>query len=264
MSIADKIARAKEDYVAVYDKGEERGYMQGLGEGYTQGYDKGYEDGKAEGGGGGGSYDAFWDIVQAKGTRTNYQDAFAYTNLPDGISPPKYPMQPINARMMFLNQEGDATIDFVDFSKATDIYWLFRNCRVKHIGKCDFSSANSAAGAFSFCYELESIEEIVSHENLVWDGSFSYDYKLTSLKITGVIAKSGFDVSNCTKLSRASIESIMDALSTAVSGTPTITLSLVAVDREFETSEGANDGRYSDAWYELYYAHNDKWLISLL
>jgi hypothetical protein len=65
---------------------------------------------------------------------------------------------------------------------------------------------------------------------------------------------------DCVKLSKASIKSIMDVLSSTTSGL-TITLSGAAVDKAFETAEGANDGRESSEWITLSTAKN--WYVTL-
>jgi hypothetical protein len=72
---------------------------------------------------------------------------------------------------------------------------------------------------------------------------------LENIRVRGRIVKStNFQWS--TKLSKDSIISIINALSTTTSGL-SITLSKVAVNKAFETSEGANDGSTSAEWLNL-------------
>ena len=62
-------------------------------------------------------------------------------------------------------------------------------------------------------------------------------------------------------LSKDSIISIINALSTATSDLP-ITLSITAVNNAFETSPGAADGSTSEEWTALI-ATKPNWTISL-
>lgn len=64
------------------------------------------------------------------------------------------------------------------------------------------------------------------------------------------------------KLSKPSITSIINCLSTTTSGL-TVTLSKTAVNNAFETSEGVADGSTSQEWLNLV-ATKTNWTISLV
>ena len=85
---------------------------------------------------------------------------------------------------------------------------------------------------------------------------------LEDLTVTGVIGGDGFNVQWSTLLSKASITSIINALSSTTTGL-TVTLSLAAVNKAFETSTGANNGSTSTAWTTLI-ATKTNWTISLV
>jgi hypothetical protein len=85
--------------------------------------------------------------------------------------------------------------------------------------------------------------------------------ELVDCPFEGVIGSNGIDLHWSTKLSHDSHVSIFNALSTATTGL-TVTFSRTAVNKAFETSEGANDGTTSAEWLALVAAHNN-WTISL-
>jgi hypothetical protein len=238
MSIADKILRSKTDYDEVYDAGYSKGKAEGGG-GDSGSYEDGFEDGKKA------EYDAFWDDFQNNKQqikpRNQYNYAFYQVGWTDVTYRPKYDFNIQYALGMFSYSLISDTIKTLDFTTLLA----------------------AASNVFARCPYLKTIRKIVVNETTTFSGWFIEDTALENITVEGTIGQD-FDIHWSTKLSAASIASIMGALSTTVSGMPTITLSLVAVDKAFETSEGANDGRYSDAWKELYYAHNDKWSISLL
>lgn len=234
-------------------------YTEGYKEGEVAGYNNGVEAGrKAE-------YDEFWDMFQENGSRTDYRYAFAYTQWDDANFNPKYPIKIVGtATYTFVGTtfEWKDKVLEVDLSEATSLQWTFRNNQFYHLGKCDLSSAASSNGTFAVCNNLQSIAEIVSNENLTWNNDFQYDSNLETVIFSGVIAKSGLNFQWSTKLSKASITSIINCLSTTTSGL-TVTLSKDAVNKAFETSEGANDGRTSTEWTSLIGTRSN-WTISLL
>lgn len=87
---------------------------------------------------------------------------------------------------------------------------------------------------------------------------------LEELILSGSLVRGGLDLHWSTKLNKASIESVINALSDTTSGLA-ITLSKAAVDKAFETSEGANDGSTSAEWDALGGINRPRqnWTISL-
>ena len=175
------------------------------------------------------SYDAFWDMFQEDGNRTDYRYAFAYTKWNDGTFNPKYPLKFVgDATCAFLATEfawADKVLR-VDLSEATYLYWTFRNNKFTHLGKCDLSSATNITGIFSLCFNLKSIEEIVSHEDLPWHDAFTYDAGLEDITFSGVIGKN-ISLANSDKLTTASVQSIIDHLKD-LTGTTSQTLTFHA------------------------------------
>lgn len=175
-------------------------------------YDKGYESGVADGKK--AEYDAFWDMFQENGNRTDYRYAFAYTQWTEEMFKLKYPIKIVGegacAFYEFPVVWADKVFE-VDLSEGTNLIWIFRFSKLTHIGKCDLSSATSIEGGFAFCHNLVSIEEIVSNENLAWTNIFNYSAALAEIRFSGVIGKS-INLPECSKLSMESVDSIINAL----------------------------------------------------
>ena len=129
----------------------------------------------------------------------------------------------------------------IDFSIFTDwryfSYYNNRNTLVEKLKYSDTSNGTNFGNMFNGCS------------------------RLTNLTITGSINVSGMDLKAATKLSKASITSVVSALSASASG-KSITFSKTAIGSAFETSSGAADGSASDEWLNLI-ATKSNWIISL-
>lgn len=255
-----------EGYGDGYSYGYENGYRDGGSEGYNTGVADGIEQGRAEGleqgrdegieQGKQAEREAFWNSFQQNGTRENYNRAFGGKGWNDDTLKPPYAIRPRgnnNAYMLFSNCGiVDAfrknSIE-LDTSGATgDAKELFANCgSLIYIPPLDLSNCLGMQSAFAYCYWLVTIEKLVISENTTPNGTFSGCRSLENIVIEGTIGKNGWDMKDSTNLSRASITSIMAALSTTTTGL-TVTFSLAAVNKAFETAEGANDGSTSPAW----------------
>ncbi len=249
MSIADKLTTIAENQQAVYDAGYAQGQSQGGGGG---GYDQGFEAGKQS------QYNTFWDMFQQNGTRTNYRYAFYNTPWDDANFNPKYPLKIVgNAEYAFVGTTfvwADKVLE-VDLSQAASLFWSFRNNQFTRLGKCDLSSATNVNGTFSILPNLVEIEEIVSRADLPWDGTFYMCQNLESITFSGVIGSNGLNFANSTRLNKASIASIINALSTTTSGL-SITLSKTAVTNAFGSTTATE-------WTTLI-GTKSNWTISLV
>jgi hypothetical protein len=78
----------------------------------------------------------------------------------------------------------------------------------------------------------------------------------------GSVIAANIEFAQSKNLTRASIESIVNALSTTTSG-KTVTFSRAAVNKAYETSEGANDGADSPEWYSLIDTRSN-WTFNLI
>lgn len=219
------------DHVAVASHA--RGKSMGLEEGYA----KGVEEGKQA------EYDAFWDAFQEYGNQRSYIYAFAGSNWTDDIYNPKYPI--------VVNNVTGANYVFL-YSKITDT-------------KVPITITGGAVmtSAFAQMSNCHTIRKITVDETVtVATGTFVWNSALVNIEFGGTIALGSPSFQHSTKLSKASITSIINALSTASSGL-SLTLSKIAVNNAFSTVSGAADGSASSEWASLI-ATKPNWTISLI
>lgn len=250
MTLEEKLRRVRDDLDRMYNAGADIGYKTG--------YDHGKRDGSAEGAR--AEYDRFWDNYQDNGNREHYTYAFSGLGWKKEIFKPKYDIIPSVCGSMFYRT--NMKIDMVDLletqgivldlSKSENVSSLCNNAYFTRLGIINTTSAPDLSAIFSSCIFLEEVLGLVLKD----DGSqkfsassFQSCSKLIRMPVSGVIGQNGFDIHWSTGLSKASLESIVNAASTTAS--ITITLSSVAVKREFETSAGANDGNTSQEWKDL-------------
>lgn len=215
--------------------------------------------------GGKSSYDEFWDTFQMNGTRAQYDNAiFGGSSWYDARFKPKYDIKITgNANQVFVNSKIQdfkgciqrAGINFT-FDGITSAQNMFQYSQINNLPSMDFSKATSGwalSGAFESCTYLKSIDKIIVSESTTFraDNTFYGCKALEDIIIEGTLGTNGLDLHWSTKLSKASIESIINALSTTTSGL-TVTLSQTAVNNAFTTSE----------WQALE-ATKTNWTISL-
>lgn len=201
-----------------------------------------YEAGKAHGEtvGKKAQYDEFWDNFQNYGNRNDYNNAFFGKGWNDISYNPKYPI---------ISKEGNG-------SNATFSYTLITDTKVP----IDISKSTST-DLFGNAYKLVTIRKLVVSETSKHNRSFLNCNALENLTIEGVIG-TAIDLQYSTKLSKASITSVINALSPTASGL-TATFSKTAVNKAFETASGANDGTTSTEWLALR-GTKSNWTISLV
>ena len=204
-------------------------------EGEQIGYENGKNDGKQE------EYDTFWDNFQDNGNRNHYFYAFSYYNFDDNTYNPKYPIK------TGTTNTGGQNLFYSSYG-ITDT-------------KVDIEFEGTANGAFNSARKMKTIKKMIVNENTTFANTFTSAGSLESITFEGEIAND-IDLHWSTKLTEASIRSIIDHLSGLIGG-KTLTLSEAAVNKAFETSEGANDGSTSDLWNGAL-SFRDNWTISLV
>ena len=236
MTIAEKITRAKADYDAVYEAGRQA------------------------------QYDAFWDEFQGNGTRTSYDEGFAGVGWTSKTFKPKYSIVPNTAYMIFRdNQAGIDLVDYcekngitVDFSQVTNVRYAFYNAAFTHLGVLDFSKivhTGELTGIFNWC-GAKTVDLLkLSATQGSYSSTFTSWGALENITIEGSISCNGASFAQSTKLTKASITSIVNSLSATTSGF-TITLSKTAVTTAFGSTESAE-------WNALI-APKSNWTISLV
>lgn len=158
-------------------------------------------------------YDAFWDVFQKDGTQSNYYYAFAVNRFTDDNYNPIYDIVigagTTTGRNVFYNSSG-----ITDTKVAI------------------YANNNNIDYCFSGATNLKRIIKLVVQESTSYNAVFNNCSNLEELNVEGVIGKNGFDVHWSTLLNKASIESIINALSAETEGL-TVTLPKTAVNREF-------------------------------
>lgn len=245
MTIAEKITRAKADYDAVYEAGKQAG-------------------------GGDNYYDTFWDLYLQNGERTKFDYAFAGAGWTDDTFKPNRNISVVSSSYMFhsskiknLKALTETLGIVIDFSKCTGFTYTFGACEITDIGIVDVRSSVGSIQYFAYNNKmLVNFEKLIINENTAFSKTaFQGTDKLEEIRIEGTLGTNGFDVHWSTKLSKASITSIINCLSTTTSGL-SITLAKTAVNNAFETADGLADGSNSEEWLALI-ATRQNWTITL-
>ena len=265
LAMADDEKINAQDFTAYIDVVSNRGFEEGYVQGHSQGYDDGLREGEASGIeiGKQAEYDAFWDAYQENGNRTNYEHAFAGQGWTEENFRPKYDIRPVNSYMMFRNSsiKGDIVQILKDCGVILDmslcsgwVQYSFSGLLASRLGVIDFSNAVMLYEPFGNCINLHTIDELILSKDCEETTAFRGCTSLANLKISGEIGKPfTFQWSPLTK---ASITSVINALSTTTSGL-TVTFSLTAVNNAFE---GGSEG---SEWQALI-ATKPNWTISLV
>lgn len=215
-----------------------------------------YEKGKQA------EHDAFWDAYQQNGERVDYRGLFAKSGWNDETFKPKYNIVP-NYAFDMLAESAVKTSEYlkkIDLSKSVYNGGVFRNSSVEELGVIDISATMAGwgfTGIFTSATNLRKIEKLVfpTDKNCSYQYPFQYCNSLTDITIGGTIYNT-ISFEWC-PLTKASIVSIINALECDVDGVEifetqrpatTLTLSLAAVNKAFETSEGANDGSTNEVF----------------
>lgn len=259
-TIADKLQYIAENEPKVYDAGYNSGYKVGFEEGkagdgygegfedgkqkgYTEGYSTGKQDGYVEGKQ--AEYDAFWNMIQDHGNRTDYGQAFRNWRSRTEYLRPKYKVVPTastSAMNTFYNCEGLKKVEaeYFDFSKkprgayqGSGWYHTFTTCgELEEIEDIGIMPDTDLTNTFAHCPNLKKVAMIrVDVNTVISSGIFENCKSLESVTFDGEIGY-GMNLKWSTKLTRASIENIINHLSDNGSG-KTLTLSKAAVDEAF-------------------------------
>ena len=186
--------------------------------------------------------EAFWDVLQIKGQRTDYSNMFSGNLMTDETFKPKYPMHVTNALRMFQanNNITDLSGVVMDFSECCDFSVAFNGMQnLVKFGNISTVGANEVYRAFVGCKNLKEIGDFTVKAETTFDNVFANCGALEKITFKGVIGQDLKIVHS--PLNRASIESIVGCLSSDAEG-KTLTLKSGIVNTAFETSDGAGDG----------------------
>ena len=167
-----------------------------------------------------------------------------------------------NLSYMFSGCSRLTTVPQFDTSNGILFSNMFYGCSsLTTVPQLDTSKGTSFGNMFYGCSSLTTVPQLDTSKGTNFINMFSSCSSLTNLTITGSINASEMDLKAATKLSKASITSVVNALSASASG-KSITFSKTAIGSAFETSSGAADGSASDEWLNLI-ATKSNWTISL-
>lgn len=231
---------------------------------YAAGLKKGAEPTEAYKEGRKAEYDAFWDAYQNNGAIYSANDMFAGASWNDVTFNPKHSMSVMKRADYMFKSSGSLDLKGIlernrisfDFGNTcTDFQNMFYYSAVYNIPEIDCSLATSMRCMFDNAQSLRNIDKIILPKAEPYSGAYEYMFNncksLETVSFSGDITQS-VDFHWSTKLSKASIESIIEALSKSASG-KTLTLSNTAVNNAFTTSE----------WNNLR-ASKSNWTISLV
>lgn len=239
----------------------EEGYQDGLTEGREIGFVDGREQGIEEGRQAG--WDEFWDMFQNGGERNSYGSAFARWGAE--YIRPKYKIVPTDANSASATFENCVNLkkveaQYFDFSQKAEgtsnnagCYYTFNGCsNLAEIEDIGLVPQRNYYSAFANCYQLKTIAKMGVSENTIFNANtFKSCNSLENLTVDGTIGQNNFNLKDSTKLSKASITSVINALSEnrehlETIGNPVVTLSKTAVQNAFTIKDDVLSLPYSN------------------
>ena len=214
-------------------------------------------------------YDKFWDAFQHYGERTYYPRAFSQWG--DAAFYPKYDIiATSNSSAIFegakIKNLRQRLIDCgvtLDVSQVTDLTYMFSVSSVTHAPIIDATSSRWLDAIF-YNSSIVDIQKLIlkSDGSQTLGDAFKWCFDLKNIVIEGTIGQNGLNFQCASKLSKNSIYSVITHLSTTTSGL-SITLSLTAVQKAFESGLNYNDGATSEEFMALRRAYTN-WTINLV
>lgn len=233
---------------------------------YTDYYEKGLEDGEAIGRQ--AQHDEFWDSVKDD---TNWGYRFCGSNWNTTTFKPNFDLN-LKGNCNFCFANNIIKVDLVEWlselgitmstTEMTQCSKLFYYAKFTRLGVIDLSKVVSANETFAYMEHLHTIDKVIILASFSFSDTFASTPNLVNLTIEGTIGQAGLNLRWSPKLSKASIASIINSLSSTTSGL-SVTLSKTAVNTAFETASGLADGSVSDEWLNLI-AQKNNWTVSLV
>lgn len=215
-------------------------------------YYSGIEEGKQA------EYDKFWDSFQENGNKTNYLYAFSGTGWTDTTFKPKYNMKPTNAQYMFSENSiihlyeilTEQNVE-IDFSQCTNFNRMLMWSQAQHIPTVDTRSSSNINYIFFYASLVKTIDKLILKDDgsQTFSDAFSGCSSLIDITIEGIIGKQ-FNIHHCPKLSKKSIESIINALSETANGL-TVQFSQAAVQNAFGISDITEESTWTNEYRTL-------------
>ena len=174
-------------------------------------YDKGKKDFEA----------SFVKHFTNNGTRTYYSYAFRTASFnADNVIDFKGMCKPTDVSQMFYNQKGThlpmgINLSNINVSTVGVVDNLFSySSLLLEIPDYNMPVVQRLNNTYSYCYALRTIHgKVRVNADTTYSNTFREDTALQNIEIDGIIGQNGFNVKDCTKLSKTSLLSILTALS---------------------------------------------------
>lgn len=250
MSIAEKLITIAEKQQKVYDAGYEKGKAEGGG----SDTEAAFEEGKQA------ENKAMWDGITANNTRTSWASAFQYWGCeylrpPYVIAPTKGALSNMFSDNKKLKEVKSEHFDFSNYTPAQTAntsgwYRMFMNCSSLETVEDLGMAAGGYNYTFSGCSALKKVVVLRSNADTQFQSTFNSCGALEDITIEGTIGQNGFVISSmATKLSKASILSILNACNIDVTSSPvTITLPSKCIDGAIDTETLLSETGDSDLY----------------
>lgn len=209
-------------------------------------------------------YDAFWDVFQQNGNRTDYRYAFSGGGWNSNNFKPKYPIKLKDAYLERIFNESFFAVNLaevfrennitLDFSNVTNASYLFYHCLTKHLPEVGANTITKADNMFGVAWLLETIDKLIVAPNCNMTGAFFRCDALRNITIENEINSSTWNFTGVHNLSRESIAHIIGKLSATSTGL-SITFSYNSVAKAF--------GSVDNAEWQALVATKPNWTISL-
>ncbi len=208
---------------------DQTGYERGVTDGTTEGWNQGHEAGMTDGAN--MQKYQWWNSYQTNSdgsARTDYAYAFAGKGWNNTTFTPTQNLTVVNARSMFYQSGVKGSLSDIlgnvslDFSNCTGATYCFASTLFSSLPALNLQKAGSVDSIFRDSVNLTSVDLFSVGKNTVLSQAFDYCSKLQQITFGGTVAKS-MNIRWSTKLSTASIKSLLSVLTETVSGV-TITL----------------------------------------
>lgn len=204
---------------------------------------------------------AWWDVVTANNTKTGYTYGFAYMDFSHvgGFNPPYKITAKGYSTNMFERVTGidKITAEQLDVSQCTTLQYMFNSAGIGEIELIDTRGATNLSAMLNENSATHTVGKIILKSDgsqTISNSSFYSAYGLKNITFEGVIGQNIW-FNYCGGLTKASIISIVNALSSTTSG-KTLTLPTKAVTNAFGSTTAAE-------WTALV-GTKTNWTISLV
>ena len=200
----------------------------------------------------------FWENVKSSIYAGGYSYAFAGKAWTSETFKPTFDIAPTgSANSLFyasfignIKQSLEDCGVRLDLSSTKNATNIFNVCETTALPEIDLRNCAQHQYVFAYSSKLKTIDKVRFAEGVAMTGCFTNCSSLTHVIFDGTISGKDLDMKYSKSLDKASITSLINALSEETSGL-SVTLSEAAVNKAFETGLNKNDGKSSAEWTAL-------------